>query len=387
MIKISPETITKKNIDNLREWLADYPRLTQYTEVQNFEAHFADWLKTKNAVFVNSGSSAILLALSALREVRPLKKVIVPAVSWATDVSSLLHLGIEPIFCDSSIDDLNMDIGKLEQLFVDHQPDAIISISVMGLAPNMREITRLCDKYCTTLIEDCCEGIGTQINGQKLGTFGAISVFSMYYSHQASSIEGGIVATNDDNMADIVRSMREHGWLRTCSLKYQQSKPLIYGKSMDAIGGLFTFYHPGFNMRNTDLNAFLATEQLNGIDAVIRQRDSHLRLYMKHIKAKGLWVPTISDDSEIVSALGYPMLVKNRDMLYAHLKAEGIESRPLIAGNITRQPFLISKCKHVDLPVADIIHDNGIYLPLHQDMTDSDVLHVVETVLEVAEKL
>ena len=200
MINLVQDTINKQDINALVEWLSQdpTPRLTKGELTKKLEAKWASKLGTKYSVFVNSGSSSILLTLAALKQLNRLKnnKVIVPSLSWATDVSSPMLLGLTPIMCDCNLEDLSCDLNHLEKLFKEHNPGALILVSPLGLVPKMKSVLELCEKYNVLLLEDVCESMGSKYKGKYLGTFGLASFFSMYFGHHLSTIEGGFINTD-----------------------------------------------------------------------------------------------------------------------------------------------------------------------------------------------
>ena len=187
-IKLVNDTISNKDIDRLVEWLKTYPRLTKGEKTLEFEKKWSEWLGVKHSVFVNSGSSANLMMLYALKLAKKLRNntVVVPALSWATDLAPVIQLGFKPKLVDANKENLSVDTNELEQIFKIEAPAALILVSVLGLPPNMTEIQHLCKKYGVYLLEDVCESLGSKHNGQKLGTFGEMSSFSLYFGHHMS---------------------------------------------------------------------------------------------------------------------------------------------------------------------------------------------------------
>jgi len=202
MTKLVSDTINRDDINALIEWLQQdpIPRLTKGNLTSELEEKWAKKIGTKYSVYVNSGSSAILLALAALNESDRLKnnKIVVPALSWATDVSSPMLLGLDPIMCDCNLEDLSCNLKELESIFKQNNPAALILVSPLGLVPRMKEVVELCKKYDVKLLEDVCESMGSKYNNKYLGSFGFASFFSMYFGHHLSTIEGGFINTNDE---------------------------------------------------------------------------------------------------------------------------------------------------------------------------------------------
>jgi len=386
MYTLVQDTIRDSDVDDLIEWLKTYPRLTKGPLTIEFEDKWAKWLGTKHAVFVNSGSSANLLALSALVESGQISrsaKVVVPAVSWATDLAPVMQLGLTPILCDCNLDDLSIDLKHFEKICSVEKPECLMFVSVLGLVPNMDKVVEICKQYNVALIEDTCESFGSSYKQKKLGNFGIASTFSTYFGHHLSTIEGGIVATNNTEFYNVLLSIRSHGWLRDCDDNF--SKPKNSAWSVSDFASQYTFHYPGFNLRATDLQAFLGIRQLDYADDVSEVRSHNFNAYIKNI-SNNLWKPKSQDDS-FVSNFCYPILCKNRKELVAALNEGGIETRPLIAGSMAKQPFFVSRYGAQILENADLVHRFGLYLPNNHRMDDNDIEHISSVVNGVAKPL
>jgi len=377
------DTIRNDDIDALSEWLKTYPRLSKGELTPQFEEMWASWLGTKHAVYVNSGSSANLIILSALIENGTLAlgdEVVVPAVSWATDLAPVIQLGLKPLLCDCNLNDLSLNLDHFEKLCRENNPKAVMFVSVLGLVPEMETLVGLCEKHNVTLVEDTCESFGSEFNGRKLGTFGEASTFSLYFGHHLSTIEGGIVATNNTHLYNILLSIRSHGWMRDCDPEFAQ--PLRDKWKTDPFTDQYTFYYAGYNLRSTDLQAFLGLRQMEYADQVVRQRVANYHSYVNTLKSH-LWRPTVGA-SHLVSNFCYPILAQNRNEVKEHLAQKGIETRPLICGSMARQPLYIARYGHADCPNAERIHDEGLYLPNNHRLTHDDIVAIAECVNEVA---
>ena len=214
MINLVNDTINKKDIDRLIGWLKTYPRLTKGPVTKQVEDKWSKWIGRKYSVFCNSGSSANLLMLLALMEMGRLNKddsVVVPALAWATDLSPVMQLGLNPIICDVNLEDLSVDLHQLEQIFINDRPKALMLVSVLGLVPKMDKIVNLCEKHGVILLEDTCESMGSKFEDKNLGTFGCMSSFSTYFGHHISTIEGGFISTDDKEVYDVLVAVRSHG--------------------------------------------------------------------------------------------------------------------------------------------------------------------------------
>jgi len=386
MYTLVQDTIRDSDVDDLIEWLKTYPRLTKGPLTVEFENKWAEWLGTKHAVFVNSGSSANLLTLSALVESGKISrnaKVVVPAVSWATDLAPVMQLGLTPILCDCNLDDLSIDLKHFERICNEEKPECLIFVSVLGIVPNMDKVVELCKQYKVTLVEDTCESFGSSYKQKKLGNFGIASTFSTYFGHHLSTIEGGIVATNNTEFYNVLLSIRSHGWLRDCDDDFAKQKQSAW--SVSDFASQYTFHYPGFNLRATDLQAFLGIRQLDYADDVSQARSHNFNSYIKNI-SNDLWKPKTQDDS-FVSNFCYPVICKNRKELISKLNENGIENRPLIAGSMAKQPFFVSRYGAEILENADLVHRFGLYLPNNHRIDTSDIEHISNIVNKTAKPL
>ena len=385
MYTLVQDTIRDSDVDDLIEWLKTYPRLTKGPLTVEFENKWAEWLGTKHAVFVNSGSSANLLTLSALVESGKISrnaKVVVPAVSWATDLAPVMQLGLTPILCDCNLDDLSIDLKHFEEICATEKPECVMFVSVLGIVPDMDRVVDICNRYNVLLVEDTCESFGSCYKQKKLGNFGIVSTFSTYFGHHLSTIEGGIIATNDTNLYNVLLSIRSHGWLRDCTDDFKEQKNKEHKASDFATQ--YTFHYPGFNLRATDLQAFLGLRQLEYADNVSDIRSHNFNSYLKNI-SDDLWKPKTYDDS-FVSSFCYPLICRNRQELVDKLKNKGIESRPLIAGSMARQPFFVNRYGQAPpLENADIIHNFGMYIPNNHRMSDTDIAFISSVINTTAE--
>lgn len=372
------DTIRDRDIDSLCEWLKTHPRLSKGPLTPKFEEKWANWLGTKHAVYVNSGSSANLLILSALIETKMIErgsKVVVPAVSWATDLAPVMQLGLEPVLCDCNMQDLSLDLDHFEEICKKERPQSVMFVSVLGLVPEMDRLVKICNENDVLLIEDTCESFGSEYRGKKLGTFGKASTFSLYFGHHLSTIEGGIVATDDTFLYNALLSMRSHGWMRDCD---QEFADLNHKKwKTNNFNQMYTFYYPGFNLRSTDLQAYLGLLQMEYADEVVEIRERNFIKYIENISDK-YWKPTTHPDASLVSNFCYPLIVENRDEVCKVLSESGVETRPLIAGSMSKQPFFVERYGKHNVPNADRVHKNGLYIPNNHGMTAEEVKEVCD---------
>lgn len=377
-IPLVRDTVSESDISSLIKWLETNPRLTKGDNTVEFERAWSRWNGNKHSIFVSSGSAANLAAYYAMIISGRMKnkKVIVPAVSWSTTVAPAIQLGLEPILCDCNMKNLGLDIDHLNELVKTHNPALIVAVNVLGFANDYDKILEICKSNNILLIEDSCESIGTRYMGKNVGNFGDISTFSFYYGHHMSTIEGGMVCTNDQELDQIVKSIRCHGWDRDLD-EYKQ-KELRTIHNIDDFRALYTFYYPGFNMRCTDLQAFLGIEQMKKIDHIVSSRQRNFDAYIDIVSPS--WGLDVSDH-DVVSNFTFPVIARNVSDTVNLLKEAGIESRPLICGSISRQPFWYMRYGHASFKNADVIHDFGLYVPNNPDMTEDEVKEVASIIL------
>jgi CDP-4-dehydro-6-deoxyglucose reductase, E1 len=383
MITLIKDTIDNKDVDNLIEWLKTYPRLTKGAKTLEFESQFAEWIGTKHAVFVNSGSSANLLMVYALKYLGALtnNKIVVPSLSWATDLAPVLQYDIEPVLVDCNLDNLSVDLEHLEEVFKTENPDAMILVSVLGLSPDIDKIVELCDKYNVILIEDNCESQGTKYKGKRLGNFGLMASFSTYFGHTMSTIEGGMITTNSDEIYNLLLQLRSHGWDRDLSKEKQTQ--LRDRHNVDDFSAFYTFYTPGFNLRSTDLQAVIGIEQLKKVDWMIDQRNRNFKKYISKLKDY-IWVPKEIEDS-FTASFCIPIIAyspEQKQRMVKNLMDNNIECRPLICGSMGTQPFYTEIYGRKELPNVSQVDDCGIYVPNHPQLTDSEIDLICKCIID-----
>lgn len=380
MIKLVNDTIDAQSIDNLVDWLKGNPRLTKGELTVQLEERWSEQIGVNHTVYVNSGSSAILLTLAALKWGGMLKnnKIVVPNLSWATDVSSPIILGMETHIVDCNFYDLSVDLKKLEELFYYERPSAFILVSVLGLLPRMECIVALCEKYDVILLEDACESMGSKIGDKFLGTYGKASFFSLYYGHHLSTIEGGFICTNDGDLYDLLVAMRSHGWDR--DLREDTRQKWRSKHNFDEFSSLYKFYYPGFNVRATDLQAFIGLDQIGKLEDFSQKRNKNYKLYKELIHGNELTL--VEREGDFVSNFAYPVVKKNRDEIVKELRENDIEVRPLIAGAMSTNPFVQSNAifDNSDLVNSLYINQYGFYIPNHPELTEDDIKKVADII-------
>ncbi len=363
--------------------------LTMGKLCEQFEREFAKYNGVGHAVMVNSGSSANLLALFALanpllapkggrRRLGPGDEVIVPALSWSTSIWPVMQAGATPVFVDCDPETLQLTPEAIEAA-ITPKTAAIVVVHVLGGACNVADIAALAEKRGLWLMEDTCELLGVLWDGRKVGTFGDLGTFSFYFSHHITTIEGGMVVTNDAQLADLLRSMRSHGWARGMSnaADIERQNPDIDPR--------FLFVTTGFNLRPTEINAAIGLEQLKrleGFNARRRQIAARFDAGFAGLHQSGDLQLIRSNPRCQPAPFGYPVLCKTpamRGKFRQHLEANGVETRPIICGNMVRQPAFKHLPHRVSgrLDGADQVMDRGIYWGPHPGTSDKDVDTVI----------
>jgi CDP-6-deoxy-D-xylo-4-hexulose-3-dehydrase len=377
-IKLVNDTIDKNDISNLIKWLQTNPKLTKGDLTVEFENKWSDYLGTRYSVYLNSGSSANLAMVYTLMLSGRLKnkKIVLPAVSWTTTVTPSIHLGLEPILCECDKETLGVDIDSLEKIFKEQNPSVLMIVHVLAFPNRMNEILSLCNKYNVLLLEDSCESIGSTYDGIKTGNFGLMSSFSFYYGHHMSTIEGGMVSTNDEDLYRLLLSIRSHGWDRDFDKDYQSK--IRSENNINDFRALYTFYYPGFNLRATDLQAFIGLSQIKKIDNFSKKRNENYFLYDSLIKNEYWKIKTMNNC--FYSNFAYPIITPNIVELVKELQENEIECRPLVCGSMGQQPFWKKIYGEVSFEFADIVHNYGLYLPNNQDIKKEDIELISEIV-------
>jgi len=378
-IKLVKDTISHSEIDNLCDWLKTYPQLTKGKLTEQFEEEWAQWLGIKYCVFVNSGSSANLAMMYALKLSNKLKnnKIILPCVSWVTTVSPAIQLGMEPILCETDPETLGIDVEYFEKLCKEYNPACVCIVHVLGIPNKIKEIQEICNKYNVILIEDSCESVGTVYNEKQTGTFGLMSSFSTYFGHHYSTIEGGFICTDDFELYEILKSIRSHGWSRDLSASTKQKLQEQY--NIDDFRNLYTFYYPGFNLRATEIQAFLGISQLKTLKDKNIKRYNNFLLYDKNI-TNNYW--KLKADG-FISNFAYPIIHPLKNKIVEQLQKHNIECRPLICGSMSRQPFFYNLYGTKKYSFSDLIHDYGLYLPNNPDITENEIQYICNIVNQI----
>ena len=370
---LAEDTINRQDIDRLVSWLKEYPRLTKNQVTVEFEEKWSKWVGQEYSLHCNSGSSANLIMYYTLLISGRLKnkKVIVPSVGWVTSVAPAIQFGFEPIMCEADPDTFGLNLDELEMLLREHNPSTVMMVQVLGVPHKIDKILQLKEKYRFFLLEDSCAAIGAIYKGRKVGSFGDMASFSFYFGHQMSTIEGGMVSTNDREFINLLRMLRSHGW----------SKDLDHASHQ----ALLVFYVPGFNVRSTDLNAWIGLGQLEKLDLMAQQRGEHHKRYCKLLGDR-FYIQKSEPNCQIAS-ISFGLIADNpeqRRSIVSALVKNGIETRIFSAGNLGLHPFWYERYGKASFPIADKIHHCGLFLPNHPALAESDIDFIARVVLNAA---
>jgi CDP-4-dehydro-6-deoxyglucose reductase, E1 len=371
---LAKETINQDDINALIEWLKTNPRLTMAKLTKEFEQKWANYIGTKYAVFVNSGSSANLLMVNALIQSRRLKskKVIVPSVAWSTTISPCIQFGLEPIMVDADKKTFGIDLNQTEELLKGGDIGAIIFVQVLGVPHYKEELLNLSKKYNVPMIEDSCAALGSSYeDGTMVGHVGDMSSFSFYFGHQFSTIEGGMVNTNDKDLYHSLLMLRSHGWGKDLPEELYKEKMVENG--IDPFHEPFTFLIPGLNLRSTDLQAFIGLRQVEKANWLserrIRNHKEYGRLLEKHFEFQD-WG---NDNPCSISFGALAESEEHRKEVVSTLVDNGVETRIFSAGNLGLHPFWIERYGEFHGEVADKVHSRGFFLPNYPELELSDI--------------
>ncbi|WP_454061321.1 DegT/DnrJ/EryC1/StrS family aminotransferase [Candidatus Nitrospira salsa] len=379
--------IERVDLDALISYLRqEDPILTQSKQVEAFEREWSHWLGVKFSVFVNSGSSANLLTLAALRERMGIGKIIVPTLTWVSDIASVIQNGFDPVFVDINPHTLGMDT---EQVLAKITSDtrAVFLTHVLGfnaLTEKLRDV--LCQKNIL-LIEDVCESHGTTYRGRKAGSFGVMSNFSFYYAHHMSTIEGGMICTNDQELYQVLRMLRSHGMVREASSKELKTQ---YAQQYPDLNPDFIFSMPGYNVRNTELNAVLGRSQLKRLDARNSIRTENFVTFVENLDEEK-YQTTFSVEGSCNYALVLVLKQPDeslRDRVEFVLRECGVEFRRGTSGggNQLRQPYIrrrFPENEFLKFPYVEHVHFFGFYIGNYPELNKEKILSLCSILNEL----
>ena len=360
--------ITSEDNKEVIKFLKTNPILTNSKKVLEFEKKWSNWLGVKHSVFVNSGSSANLLSLSYLKTLHQKGEIIVPALTWVSDVTSILYNNFTPVFVDIDLKNLGASFKSIKKK-VNSKTIGIFLTHALGFNSLSEDLLKLVKKKNLFLIEDVCEAHGAKFKNKKLGTYGKISNFSFYYAHHMSTVEGGMVCTNDRKIYDVIRIMRSHGMIRESSILSEKKK---YYKNYSELNKDFVFAFPGYNLRSTEINAVYGINQLKKLNLNNKKRIKNFQHFLKKLDESKYYCNFQTEGScNYAFVIIFQKKFRNikfRNKFEKVLRKNNIEFRRGTAGggNQARQPYLnFFKGKYIKSKVlknTDIIHDFGFYI-------------------------
>jgi CDP-6-deoxy-D-xylo-4-hexulose-3-dehydrase len=369
-------------------------KTTMGEKVNKFEKLFAKYVGTKYAIMVNSGSSANLLALSIFanpslgsHQLKKGDEIITPAVTWATTVYPICNMGAIPVFVDVNLDTFEIDTEKIENA-ITKKTKAIMPVHLLGNPCNMTKIKKIAKKYGLWVIEDACEAHGSEHRGKKVGTFGNMGTFSFFLSHHITTMEGGMLVTNDKTLFELGKSIRTFGWSRDIS-----NRNTIEKKHSD-IDSRFLFLNMGYNFRPTELQGAFGIHQIKKLESFIKIKIDNLNYWNKKLKpySKYLLLPK-TKKSDRVSPLFYPLtIIENnfftKNELVMYLEKRNIETRPIMTGNFVKQPVTksLNFKKKGNLDNASYIMKNSFCIGNHQGIDKIKRKFIVETIIDFLDK-
>jgi len=371
---LAKETINQDDINALIDWLKTNPRLTMSELTKEFEQKWANYIGTKYAVFTNSGSSANLLMINTLIQSGKLKskKIIVPAVSWSTTISPIIQFGYEPIMVDADEKTFGIDLDQTEELLKNGDIGGIIFVQVLGVPHYKEELLKLSEKYNVPLLEDSCAALGSSYeDGTMVGRVGDMSTFSFYFGHQFSTIEGGMINTDDEDLYHMLLMLRSHGWGK--DLPKDLYKQKMDDNNVDSFHEPFTFLVPGFNLRSTDLQANFGLMQIEKADWISEMRTENHIEYAKQLDGHFEFQDWGNDNPCSISFGALAESKEHRKEVVNRLVENGIETRIFSAGNLGLHPFWVNRFGEFHGKVADKIHSRGFFLPNYPELEIDDI--------------
>lgn len=363
-------------------------RFTMGPLVRRFEEQFAAAFGARHAVMVNSGSSANLVAMAAAalddrNRLQPGDEIIVPAVSWATTYYPIHQYGLTLRFVDIDPATLNLDLDQVEAA-IGPRTRGVFAVNLLGNPVDYARLTAICEAHDLLLWEDNCESLGATFDGKAAGTFGQMGTFSAFFSHHISTMEGGIVLTDDEKLSQMLTSLRAHGWTRELPVDNH-----VHPKSGDEFDDLFRFVLPGYNVRPLEMSGALGIEQLKKVPSIVAGRRENAAYFVERFAdVEDVRIQRETGES---SWFGFSLVLegrlagRRREVVTAFRDA-GVESRPIVAGNFARNP-VVSHMRAVvpdALPVADEIHENGLFVGNHHYPVRGGIDLVAEVVAGIS---
>jgi len=393
MIKLIKSTFyeEKKTKSALTNFINKAKILSFGPECMKFEEKFSQYQKRKYTIFVNSGSSANLAIIQSLLNLGRLKKgdlVGFSALTWSTNTMPIIELGLNAVPIDVELSTLNVSSNKLIDTLKKYSIKVLFITNLLGFCDDLEKIKEICDKKGILLIEDNCESLGSKYKNKLLGNFGLASTFSFYVGHHMSTIEGGAVCTDDEELAIMLKLVRAHGWDRNLSLNNQKLIRDKY-KVNSTFYSRYTFYDLGYNFRPTEINGYIGNIQIKYLPKILQKRNSNFVKLAENIyKETKKYFPIKYKHMDFHSNFAFPVICKStaiRDQLVKDCENK-IEIRPIVGGDMTQQPFFnkyMQKYSHIGAKSnAELIHKQGLYFGNNPDLTAKEINLIIKMFCE-----
>ena len=365
--------ISTEDKKHLADFIINSDRFTNGPKVKEFEEVWSEWLGVKYSVMVGSGAAANYITTAIVRELKGQKgEVIVPPIGWVSDISSVVNTGFTPVFVDVDLDTMAISVDNIRKA-INKNTKAIVLVHALGFNGVNDELIKLAKDNDLILIEDCCEAHGATYKDKRVGSLSDMSCFSFYFGHHMTTIEGGMISTDSEEIYQLARMFRSHGMTREAS-KEVQEKYLS-----DDLNPLFTFAVPGYNMRSTELNAVLGLKQIKRLDSNVTERKNNLDIWLKNLNSEKYYLDFFLEGN---SNFALPLLIKDKNVsmknVCAILEDQKVEYRLGTAGggNQARQPWLKNYEFVVvgELPNSNYNHDYGLYVGNHTELTEAQIV-------------
>ena len=382
------ETNTKKMLCN---FIKKTKKMSMGRQTQNFEKKFSKFHGKKFSVMVNSGSSANLCLLQALKNMKLISnqdKIACSGVTWSTNIMPIIQMNLKPVLIDIELDSLNISYKLLVKSYKENKFKVIFLTNLLGFSADIEKIKIFCKKKNIILLEDNCESLGTKLNNKYLGTFGLASTCSFFVGHHLSTIEGGIIMTDSKKLYEHLKIVRAHGWLRNTDQKMK--KELEKKFKVNSFHSLYQFYYSAFNLRPTEINAFIGNEQLKYLKNNCKIREKNFNNFSKILNnSKKFYKIDTGNKYSLLSNFAFPIICKNKtifNLILAILKKRKVEVRPIAGGDIFSQPFFKDYqniTKRHELKNSLKVKKFGIYISNDPNQNNQDIKYISKVLKEI----
>ena len=377
------EEETKKKLCN---FIMNQSKLSMGDECLKFEKNFSSKQKRKHSVFVSNGSCANLLLLQSLINMGRLEvgdRILFSSLTWATNVMPIIQLGLVPVPLDCEINTLNTSSRTLkEELEKNKDVKCLFLTNALGFCDDIDEISKVCKDQNIILLEDNCESLGSEYKGKLLGNFGYASTFSFFVGHHLSTIEGGMIVTDDEYLYEMLVMARSHGWSRNNSKGFISQK--YKDEQDDDFYNLYRFYELGFNFRPNEINGFIGNEQIKNWEYIVDTRESNFKIILDSIESNSNIFPLELNNMTKISNFGIPLIFKTKELYERYLNLFikfKVEVRPIIGGDITKQPFFRKSIGvDYDCKNSNIVQKNGFYFGNNPEMNSNEIERICQII-------